>query len=191
MSLKEILYTSLIRFSFRFERFFPYIIRDFLNRTLSTYRDDGKITDYLVRAGRRGRYHYTIPIDLTLDEAIVKEVMKWDEVEGGAVRARARDVAWVVWAGPRLRVRAATASARIAGIRYPTRQANHAMTSSARNVAARKLSGAGASSTWRPRRRASILGPPGGASGLARFGSKRLPAAPRSAPQRSAAVAAP
>ena len=68
---------------------------------------------------------------------IVEEVMKWDEVEDRAARDRVEDVARVVWAAPRLRGRAATASARIVVKKCPTRRANHAMTSNARNVAAR------------------------------------------------------
>jgi hypothetical protein len=75
MSLREALFSSLIRFAFRFERFFPYAIRLMLNRKLGEYQKAGHITDYMVRAGRRARHHYSFQIDLTLDEDDVREVI--------------------------------------------------------------------------------------------------------------------
>ena len=76
MNLKEALFSSFIRFSFRFERFFPHFIRLFLNRKLGEYQKEGQITGYKVRSRRRGRYHYTFQIDLLLDENNLKEVIE-------------------------------------------------------------------------------------------------------------------
>ena len=76
MSLKESLFSSLIRFSFRFERFFPHFIRLFLNRKLGEYKKEGQITDYQVKARRRDRYHYSFQIDLILNENNIMEVVE-------------------------------------------------------------------------------------------------------------------
>ena len=76
MGLKESLFSSLVRFSFRFERFFPHVARLFLNRKLGEYKKRGQITDYTVKAGRRARYHYLFQIDLILNEANVMEVIE-------------------------------------------------------------------------------------------------------------------
>jgi hypothetical protein len=75
MSLKEVLFSTLIRVSFRFERFFPYVIRVYINRKLADYQQDGRITDYRVKATRRDRYHYTFQIDLFLDKHNLQEVI--------------------------------------------------------------------------------------------------------------------
>jgi hypothetical protein len=75
MSFKESLFSSLVRFSFRFERFFPHVVRLFLNRKLGEYKKRGQITDYKVRARRRDRYHYSFQIDLILDENNIMEVV--------------------------------------------------------------------------------------------------------------------
>jgi hypothetical protein len=75
MSLKEALFSSLIRFSFRFERFFPYFVSLFLNRKLDEYKKEGQITDYNVKVKRRDRYHYLFQIDLILNENNIMEVV--------------------------------------------------------------------------------------------------------------------
>jgi hypothetical protein len=75
MSLRELLLSCLIRFAFRFERFFPYAVRLLLNRKLGEYQKEGRITDYTVRAGRRARNHYLFQIDLTLDEDNMRGVI--------------------------------------------------------------------------------------------------------------------
>lgn len=76
MSLRETLLATLIRFSFRFERFFPYVIRMYINRKLTLYQHDGRISDYFVKAQRRDRYHYTFQIDLLLDQHNLREVIR-------------------------------------------------------------------------------------------------------------------
>ncbi|UCH02174.1 MAG: hypothetical protein JSV20_10305 [Candidatus Bathyarchaeota archaeon] len=76
MSFKESLFSNLIRFSFRFERFFPYAVRLFLNRKLGEYKKEGQITDYTVRAMRRDRYHYSFQVDLIVDENKLMEVVE-------------------------------------------------------------------------------------------------------------------
>lgn len=55
---------EIIRLSFRFERLFPQLIKFYLGRKLRQYKKKGVITDYKIKAGRKGRYHYTFEIDL-------------------------------------------------------------------------------------------------------------------------------
>jgi hypothetical protein len=76
MSLRETLFVTLIRFSFHFERFFPYIIRMYINRKLATYQHDGRLSNYFVKAQRRDRYHYIFQIDLLLDQHNLREVIR-------------------------------------------------------------------------------------------------------------------
>jgi hypothetical protein len=76
MSLREFLLSTLIQFSFRFERFFPYIIRRYITRKLDDYQQDGRITDYTVKAARRDRFHYIFQIDLLLDKDNLTEVIR-------------------------------------------------------------------------------------------------------------------
>lgn len=75
MSVKDVLFSALIRFSFRFERFFPYILRAFIIRKLGEYQRNGMLADYTVRAARRGRHHFAVQIDLYLEEKNVWEVI--------------------------------------------------------------------------------------------------------------------
>lgn len=76
MSLRETLFATLVRFSFQFERFFPYVIRIYINRKLAPYQHDGRLTDYIVKAQRRDRYHYTFQIDLILNQDNLQEVIR-------------------------------------------------------------------------------------------------------------------
>ena len=66
MTLIERITSDLIKFSFKFERFFPQFIKFFLNRKLKEYKQMGALTDYGVKAKRRGRYHYLFEVDLFL-----------------------------------------------------------------------------------------------------------------------------
>ena len=66
MTLIERITSHLIKFSFKFERFFPQFIKFFLNRKLKEYKQMGALTDYRVKAKRRGRYHYLFEVDLFL-----------------------------------------------------------------------------------------------------------------------------
>ena len=75
MTVMETLLSGLVRLAFRFERFFPYAVRLFVNRKLGGYKNAGQITDYQIKAERRGRYHYLFQIDLTLNEDNVREVI--------------------------------------------------------------------------------------------------------------------
>ena len=56
-----------IRLAFRFERFFHLFIGYYLDKKLEEYRRRRLITDYKVRAGRKGRYHYLFEVDLLLN----------------------------------------------------------------------------------------------------------------------------
>jgi len=49
---------SLIKLSFKFEMLFPQFIKFFINRKLKEYKETGALTDYKVKAKRRGRFHY-------------------------------------------------------------------------------------------------------------------------------------
>jgi hypothetical protein len=75
MRVIEVLYSGLVRTVFRFERFFPYVVRLFANRKLSEYKAVGRITDYQIRAGRQGKHHYLFQIDLALDEDNIRDVI--------------------------------------------------------------------------------------------------------------------
>ena len=66
--------SGLINFSFRFERYFPQIIRLFLYRQLVEYREKGFIHHYDVDADWKDKYHYSFQIDLFLGG---KEVETW------------------------------------------------------------------------------------------------------------------
>ncbi len=66
--------SGLIKFSFRFERFFPQFIKIFLSRQLAEYRKNEIIHDYSVDAVWRSKYHYFFTINLLLGE---KEVETW------------------------------------------------------------------------------------------------------------------
>ena len=67
MGIREYIASLLVKVSFRFERFFPQIIKFFVNRKLEEYKKRGLISDYRVKARRKGRYHYSFIIDLSLD----------------------------------------------------------------------------------------------------------------------------
>jgi hypothetical protein len=67
MGLSEWMTSNLVKFSFKFERFFPQFIRFYLNRKLSEYKQRDILADYDVKARRRGKYHYTFEVDLTLE----------------------------------------------------------------------------------------------------------------------------
>ena len=58
------LLSSLIKFSFRLEIFFPRFIKFFISRKLKEYKENGVLADYKVRAKRKGRYHYFFELDL-------------------------------------------------------------------------------------------------------------------------------
>ena len=64
MEIRELIISGLIKVSFRFERFFPQFIKLFLNRKLEEYREKGVLTDYKVKTKRRGKYHYSLEVDL-------------------------------------------------------------------------------------------------------------------------------
>jgi hypothetical protein len=66
--------SGLIKFSFRFERFFPQFIKIFLSRQLAKYRKDGVIHDFKVDAVWRSKYHYFFTFNLSMGE---KEVETW------------------------------------------------------------------------------------------------------------------
>ena len=63
----ESMLPSLIKLSFKFEIFFPRFIKIFINRKLKEYKETGALTDYKVRAKRRGRFHYFFELDLYLN----------------------------------------------------------------------------------------------------------------------------
>jgi len=65
--VKEQAASAFIRLSFRFERFFPQVIKLFLNRKLKEYKERGLISNYRIQAWRRGKYHYSFIVDLFLD----------------------------------------------------------------------------------------------------------------------------
>jgi hypothetical protein len=58
------LLSSLIKFSFRLEFFFPQFIKFFISRKLKEYQEKGVLADYKVRAKRKGRHHYFFELDL-------------------------------------------------------------------------------------------------------------------------------
>ena len=53
-----------VKLAFRFEIFFPQVFKFFLNRKLKEYKKKGVITDYKVKAKRKGKYHYFLEVDL-------------------------------------------------------------------------------------------------------------------------------
>jgi hypothetical protein len=65
---------GLIKFSFRFERYYPQVIKFFLNRKLVEYREKGFIHDHNIEADWKGKHHYSFKIDMFLGE---KEVETW------------------------------------------------------------------------------------------------------------------
>ena len=66
MGLRERITSGFIKFSFKFERFSPQFIKLFLNRKLKEYKKKGALTDYGVKAKRKGKYHYLFEVDLFL-----------------------------------------------------------------------------------------------------------------------------
>ena len=66
MGLRDWTASNLIKFSFKFERFFPQFIKFYLNRKLNEYKQRDILTDYYVKAKRKGKYHYTFEVDLIL-----------------------------------------------------------------------------------------------------------------------------
>jgi len=66
MKIGEHIASLLIKSSFRLERFFPQFVRFFLNRKLKEYKKKGVISDYKVKAKRKGKYHYLFEVDLFL-----------------------------------------------------------------------------------------------------------------------------
>jgi hypothetical protein len=66
--VKEQAASAFIRLSFRFERFFPQVIKLFLNRKLKEYKERGLISSYRIQAWRRGKYHYSFVIEVELED---------------------------------------------------------------------------------------------------------------------------
>jgi hypothetical protein len=67
MKIRNSFATSLKPFSFVLERFFPRFIRSFLNKKLREIKDKGAIKDYKLKVKRKGKYYYTIEVDLFFD----------------------------------------------------------------------------------------------------------------------------
>ncbi|MGA1975548.1 MAG: hypothetical protein ABSG92_07925 [Conexivisphaerales archaeon] len=59
--------SGLVRASFRFERFFPRLVKLYMGRQLKKYKERGTISDYRIRAKRVKKYHYVFEVDLFLD----------------------------------------------------------------------------------------------------------------------------
>ena len=66
MGIVEDIATVLIKFSFRFEMFYPQFFKFFLNRKLMEHKEKGAITGYTVKAKGKGKYHYSFEVDLFL-----------------------------------------------------------------------------------------------------------------------------
>lgn len=58
---------GLVKLSLKFEILFPRVIKFFINRKLKEYKETGALTDYKVKAKRRGRFHYFFELDLFLN----------------------------------------------------------------------------------------------------------------------------
>lgn len=65
--MKENMLRGLIKLSLKFEVLFPRFIKFFINRKLKEYKETGALTDYKVKAKRRGRFHYFFELDLFLN----------------------------------------------------------------------------------------------------------------------------
>jgi hypothetical protein len=57
-----------VNLDFRFEILFPQVFKIFLNRKLKEYKRKGVITDYVVKAMRKGKHHYFLEMDLFLKD---------------------------------------------------------------------------------------------------------------------------
>ena len=66
MGIIESSVSVLVKLAFRFEMLFPQFIKFLLNRKLKEYKEKGEITDYKVKAKRKGKYHYSFEVDLFL-----------------------------------------------------------------------------------------------------------------------------
>lgn len=67
MGIRERIISGLIKVSFRLEGFFPQFIKFYLNRKLREYEKKEVLTDYNIKAKRRGKYHYSFEVDLFLN----------------------------------------------------------------------------------------------------------------------------
>jgi len=65
--MKESMLRGLVKLSLKFEILFPQFIKLFINRKLKEYKETGALTDYKVKAKRRGRFHYFFVLDLFLN----------------------------------------------------------------------------------------------------------------------------
>jgi hypothetical protein len=65
--MSESILPRLIKLSFKFEIFFPRLIKLFINQKLKEYKEMGKLTDYKFKAKRKGKYHYFFELDLLLN----------------------------------------------------------------------------------------------------------------------------
>ena len=68
MGIIESSVSVFVKLAFRFEIFFPEVLKFFLNRKLKEYKRKGVITDYEVKAKRKGKYHYFLEVDLFLKD---------------------------------------------------------------------------------------------------------------------------
>jgi len=66
LGVKEHVASAFIGISLRFERFFPQIIKFFMNKKLRGYKEKGWISNYKIQARRKGKYHYSFIVDLSL-----------------------------------------------------------------------------------------------------------------------------
>ncbi|MCW4020663.1 MAG: hypothetical protein NWF14_05495 [Candidatus Bathyarchaeota archaeon] len=63
----ETILSGLVRFSFVFERFFPWFMKSFLSRVLEEYKEKGVLADYRVKAERKGKYRYSFELEIVLN----------------------------------------------------------------------------------------------------------------------------
>jgi len=67
LGIIESSYSVFIKIAYRFEILYPQAIKILLNRKLNEYKNKGTLTDYKVKTGRMGKYHYFLEMDLFLD----------------------------------------------------------------------------------------------------------------------------
>jgi hypothetical protein len=64
-----------VKLAFRFEILFPQVFKFFVNRKLKEYKTKGVITDYKTKAGRWGKGHYFLEMDLFLKDLKGGEIL--------------------------------------------------------------------------------------------------------------------
>jgi hypothetical protein len=68
VKLAEQAESELVKAAFRFERFFPVLVKLYVGRQLKKYKERGTIYDYKIRSRRVKKHHYVFQVDLSLNK---------------------------------------------------------------------------------------------------------------------------